>query len=202
MSAKRDNDNKSAKDADITANYYELHTDAVSNLVEANKENTPKYTSEELEKYTKHHKFSLPMWLKVCLAKWWGYGAICFFVFWGLDIYLPSQLDIIFVAGIIIGMATNLILNHFIRGFEKKKNENQKWMMVHVPGVPGFLLDILYGFLLIFLVVSVYGVLQLILGFTFGVEPILFGLITLGVDAFCLFVKNYLMEIRNRFHHA
>ena len=67
------------------ASYYQLHTDAVEDLVSATKENTPRYSEEELNKYRSGKaKRKFPQWLKVLGIKTWFYGAVCFFVFWGL----------------------------------------------------------------------------------------------------------------------
>ena len=67
------------------ASYYSLHTGAVEDLVTATKDNTPRYSEAELNKYRSgKKKWRFPQWLKVLLIKTWFYGAVCFFVFWGL----------------------------------------------------------------------------------------------------------------------
>ena len=44
------------------SSYYKLHTEAVDDLVSASKENTPKYSKEELEKYkSSRGKWKLPV---------------------------------------------------------------------------------------------------------------------------------------------
>ena len=74
------------------ASYYELHTGAVEDLVSADKENTPRYSKEELDKYRSGKvKWRLPEWLKVILIKFWFYGAVCFFVFMGLGCIWPTR---------------------------------------------------------------------------------------------------------------
>ncbi len=181
------------------SSYYKLHTSAVDNLVNAEKD-TPKYAKEELEKYTRRGKFHLSYNIKVLLMKWWGYGAVCFFTFWGLGMYVPDQLDMLFVSSMIMGMGTNLILNHFIRGMEKTKNQSRKWIMVQVPGVPGMILDVLYAMLLMMMVTVIYYMINTVLhsfsdSMLLGVEPVLFGLFYLGCDRLCLLIKHTLIQI-------
>ena len=110
------------------ASYYKLHTGAVEDLVSANKENTPKYSEAELNKYRSGSKakWRFPQWLKIILIKTWFYGAVCFFVFWGLGLYLADQLDLAFVAAIVMGMVTDLLINHFLRFTEKPGGSRKK----------------------------------------------------------------------------
>lgn len=185
--------------------YYQLHTQAVEDLVSATSENTPKYSKEELEKYRsgKTSKFRLPEWLKVLLIKFWFYGAICFFVFWGLGLYVADQLDLYFVAAIIMGMVNDLLVKHFLRFTEKLPGGSARWMMVTKDGVTGFFLNLLYAFPVLFVVVTVYSLINMGLAAVstggdplfLGVEPLLFGLFTMGADQLFIFLKQVLLSI-------
>lgn len=188
-----------------SANYYDLHTGAVDDLVSANKDNTPRYSKEELEKYRSGKvKWRMPQALKVVLIKFWFYGAVCFFVFMGLGMYVVNQLDMLFIAGIIMGMVTDLLINHFLRFTEKLPGGNARWIMVTRRGAGGFLLNLLYGFVLLFLVVTVYNVLNsgifAMYGYaenapTISVEPILFGSFATGADMLCVSIRNTFKKI-------
>jgi len=186
-----------------TASYYRLHTDAVEELVSATKENTPRYSQEELEKYrSSRGKWHLPEMAKALLIKVWFYGAVCFFVFWGLGLYLADRLDLYFTAAVMLGMVTDLLINHFLRNIEKLPGGSQRLMMVKKRGVAGFFLNLMYGFLLLFGVMTIYNALnllfQLILGpsaFVLGVEPILFGVFTTAVDTLYIRIKHLLQSI-------
>lgn len=188
-----------------SANYYDLHTGAVDDLVSANKDNTPRYSKEELEKYRSGKvKWRMPQALKVVLIKFWFYGAVCFFVFMGLGMYVVNQLDMLFIAGIIMGMVTDLLINHFLRFTEKLPGGNARWIMVTRRGAGGFLLNLLYGFVLLFLVVTVYNVLNsgifAMYGYvenapTISVEPILFGAFATGADMLCVSIRNTFKKI-------
>lgn len=177
--------------------YYDLHTEAVDSLVSATKENTPRYSKAELEKYRsgKGKKLRLPEALKAVLIKAWFYGAVCFFVFMGLGLYVPGQIDLLFIAGIVLGMVTDLLINRFLRFTEKLPGGMAQWMMVTRRGATGLFLNILYGFLLLALTVTGYALLSMLLGITVGVEPLLFGAMTMGADMLCIAVKRTLMKI-------
>lgn len=191
---------KEAVKTENAASYYQLHTGAVEKLVTASKENTPRYSKAELEKYRSgRRKWHLPEALKALLIKYWFYGAICFFVLMGLGMYLPNQWDMLFVMAVVMGMATDLIINRFLRFTEKLPGGNARWMMVTRRGMAGFLMNLAYAFLLVFLIVTVYGLLNSLLaaalGTVLGVEPLGFGLAALGADMLCIGIKRMLMKI-------
>lgn len=189
------------------ASYYELHTDAVEELVCADKENTPRYSREELEKYRSGKlKWHFPEWLKVILIKFWFYGAVCFFVFMGLGLLVPNQIDLMFIGAIIMGMVTDLLINHFLRFTEKLPGGNARWIMVTRGGAVGFVMNLLYGFVLMFLVVTVYNAVNsCIWAITGGVantrllnvEPLLFGIFATAADMLCVTIRNTIRKILN-----
>ena len=185
------------------ASYYQLHTGAVEDLVTATKENTPQYSEEELNRYRSgKSKRKFPQGLKVVLIKFWFYGAVCFFVFWGLGLYLTG-LDLQFVGAIVLGMVTDLLINHFLRFTEKLPGGSKKWMMVTRRGTAGFFMNLLYGFLLMFLIVTAYNMINTGIVGIFGsenapllhVEPLGFGLIAMGADMLCVAIRNTLRKI-------
>jgi len=192
---KRDNEKKRAD----SASYYRLHPEAVEDLVSASKDNTPRYSKEELEKYRSgHRKWRFPEPLKALLIKWWFYGAVCFFVFMGLSLYVGDQLDLYFIAAVVMGMATDLFINRFLRFTEKLPGGNAAYMMVTARGATGFFFNIAYAGLLLFLVVTLYGVVNAVLsplGGYLGVEPILFGVFTVAADMLCVSLKRMGMKI-------
>ena len=187
-----------------TSPYFQLHTQAVEDLVTASKENTPEYSKEELEKYrSSKGKFKLPEWLKVLLIKFWFHGAICFFVFWGLGLYVADQLDMYFIAAIITGMVTDLLLRHFLRFTETLPGGANRWMMVAQKSTMGFFLNLMYGFVIIFLVVTAYTLINMGLQAVFGgenppflgVEPLMYGLLCTGADQLCIAIKHLCQSI-------
>lgn len=183
--------------------YYTLHTQAIDDLVNASKENTPQFSEEELQKYTSARgKFRLPAYLKVCLAKAWFYGAICYFSFFGLGMYAADQLDLYFVSAIIMGMTTDLILSRLLRFLSKTEGGEKKYLFVTASGTKGFFLNILYAFLLLFMVITFYSALNALVLFVtedanriIGVEPVLFGLIAMLADMLLISMKHLMIKI-------
>lgn len=185
------------------AEYYRLHTKAVDELVGATKENTPRYSKEELKKYTSSHgKLRLPAWLKVGLLKMWFYGAVCYFTFFGLGMYARDQLDLYVASAVIMGMATDLLLNRLLRFAAKTVPEEKNHLFVVSRGLRGFFLNIIYAFVLLFTVVTFYSAVNaLIVSVTgdaasmLGVEPVLFGLVAMLSDTLLIVMKRTMAKI-------
>lgn len=183
------------------ADYYKLKTEAVNDLVSANEENSPQVSEAELRAYRSGPKMKVADWVKMLFIKFWFAGAVCFFFIWGLGGFLADQLDLLLVTGLALGIVTDLMTNPVLRFFEKTKGENARWMMVTRKTHSGLFLNILYGYLVLFLVFVLYNVIniaairltgapedQVIL----GVEPILFGLFYLGFDLLLIKLKHVL----------
>ena len=187
------------------ADYYKLKTKAVKDLIEANEDNSPPVSKEELRKYT-GRKLKLADWAKLIIIKWWFPGAVCFFFLWGLGGYMADLLDTLFVTGLALGVVTDMLTNNALRFFEKKKGEADYWIMVTKQGYVSFPLNILYAFVVLFCVFMFYtGVntaLSAITGTTdkvfLGVEPILFGLIYLGFDLLLIKLKHIISGLIGR----
>ena len=201
MSKSRKNEPKNSRE-EKQSEYYKLNTRAVNDLVTANEENSPQVSEEELRSYRSGPKMKVADWVKMLFIKAWFAGAVCFFFIWGLGAVLSSELDILVVTGMALGMVTDLMTNPVLRFFEKTPGENARWMMVTRKGTLGLLLNVLYGYVILLLVYGVYnginllanllaGTEQLVL---LGVEPILFGLFCLGADLLLIQGKRLLFR--------
>lgn len=187
------------------SDYYKLNTKAVEDLASANSENSPQVSEEELKKYRSKSGIPLPKWLKAVLLKVWFAGATCFFIFWGLGIYLPNALDMMLVFGTVLGIVTDLLVNNIFRFYAETPSENDRWMMFPKKKNLNFFLNILYSFVLLFCVYTLYqiinGVLVAITGaqdtVPLGVEPILFGVFYMGFDMLLIIMKHTLIKIFN-----
>ena len=186
-----------------TSEYYRLKTKAVEDLVTADESNSPVVSEAELNKYRGRLRKKLPQWLKVSRMKAWFYGSVCFFFLWGLGGYMADQLDLFFVTAIALGMVTDLLINSILRHFAETDGANDRWMMVPRRGVAGFFLNILYGFVVLGLTDVFYNAVNIaILSVThqtdavpLGVEPILFGLLCMGIDTGLIALKHLLGRI-------
>lgn len=194
---------RSPKQLREISDYYKLNTKAVEDLAGANSENSPKVSPEELQKYRSKSGISLPMWLKAVVLKAWFAGAVCFFIFWGLGLYLQNMLDMLLVFGIALGMVTDLLVNSIFRFSATVPGENDPWMMFSKRGMAAFFLNLLYAFVLLICVYSLYQGINTVLtsisgqpdSVPLGVEPILFGLFYMGFDLLFVGMKHLALRI-------
>lgn len=182
---------------------YELKSEAVDKLLKAEKGEVPEFSQEELKRYRSKGGLKLPETLKVVLLKTWFAGAVCYFILWGLGTYIYSIIDMLFILGIVLGLVTDLLTNNVIRFVEKTPGENDKWLLFPKKGMVSFFLNMVYAIVLVALVYGLYGVinsvLAVLLGLTdtvaLGVEPILFGVFTMGFDMLFIGCRNLMKNI-------
>ena len=168
------------------AEYYELKSDAVNELVNANVTNTKQVNPKELRKYRRKSLLNLPEGLKYFLLKWWFAGVVCWFFLIGLGTYGINTLDMILIMGIVVGLLWDLPVNIFIR-MKAEEKEYSRYMMFPKTGVLAGILNAVYGLLLVFLTAETYSLANRIIyasGNTemLSVGPILFGTFTAGWD--------------------
>ncbi len=183
--------------------YYRLKTQAVDDLVNASEENSPPVSEAELRAYRSGPRMKVADWVKMLFIKFWFAGAVCFFFIWGLGGFLTNELDLLAVTGMALGVVTDLMTNPVLRFFEKTKGENARWMMVTRKTYSGLFLNILYGYVVLFLVYTLYNAVNLaavrITGVAdrvvLGVEPVFFGLFCLGFDLLLIQVKHAIVRI-------
>ncbi len=182
---------------------YHFSSEAVEALANADTEEIPQYSEEELKKYRKK-KFQIPMLAKVLFIKAWFYGAVCYFVLMGLGLYLRG-LDMYVVLAMIMGMATDLLTNNVLRFIEELPGENHKYLFVNKRGVIGLFANVLYHCILVYLVMWLYESINVFAELLhkdptrvfLGVEPILFGIFAMGIDMVFVGFKRLLSSIVN-----
>ena len=170
---------------------YELKSDAVDKLLKAEKGDVPEFSEEELRKYKTGGKFKIPNVVKVLFLKAWFAGAVCYFILWGLGFYINNLIDMLFVLGVVLGMATDLLTN------------NDKWLMFPKKGMVSFFLNMVYAIVLIICVYFLYGVINrtliAVMGnpeqVPLGVEPVMFGIFTMGFDVLFIKCKDLMNQI-------
>lgn len=191
------------READSSA-YYRLNTKAVDDLVNANRENSPKVSEEELKKYGAKKKSRIPSWFKILFMKFWFPAAVCFFFLWGLGAYVPDMLDLLFITALALGIVTDLLTNNALRFFSRTEGSNDRWMMYPGKGFITFPLNMLHSCVIMFLIFTFYNALNrgiiAVAGLSneavpLGVEPLLFGLLYMGFDSLLIFFKHLLKRI-------
>lgn len=184
------------------AEYYKLNIQAVDDLVNASKENSPPVSQAELKKYHAQRKPALADWLKAVLLKAWFAGIVCYFMVWGLGMYLANQWDLLLVVGVALGVVTDLITNNIFRFIAKPAGALDRYMMFPRKSFWTLPLNLIYAIVLLLLVVMTYNGINILLagpnGETAqGVEPILFGLFAMGWDMLCLGIKRMFKRVVN-----
>ena len=182
---------------------YELKSEAVEKLLKAEAGDVPEFSEEELKKYRSKGGIKISNTAKVLLLKAWFAGAVCYFILWGLGMYIYSLIDMLFIMGIVLGMATDLLTNNVIRFIETTPGENDKWLMFPKKGMVSFFLNLVYALVLVFFVYVLYSGINLILvkiignadTVPLGVEPVLYGVFTMGFDVLLLGCKNLFGQI-------
>ena len=185
-----------------TSDYYRLHTDAVRDLAEADESNSPEVPESELLQYRSGSRLRLTDWAKAILIKMWFAGSVCFFIFWGLSAYITARLDLLLVFGVALGIVTDILTNNILRAYAKTEHGNDRWMMFPKKRYITFFANILYALVLLVFVETVYSLLNLLIlavegegASPLGVEPILFGMIYIGMDLVFISMKRLVLRI-------
>lgn len=182
---------------------YELKSDAVNELANADTEEAPQYSEEELGKYRSHKGFHIPNRVKVLFLKAWFPGAVCYFILWGLGTYVSNTIDMLFILGVVLGMVTDLLTNNVLRFMEETPGANDPWLLVTHKGVVGFGMNLLLSMVIILLVFFTYDLINRFV-FTItsdpdnlflGVEPVLFGIFCMGYDMLLIGCKRLIASI-------
>lgn len=179
---------------------YSLKSDVVDTLANADNEEIPVYSQEELDQYRTKSWFKTPEALKLLLVKVWFAGAVCYFILWGLGIYLANWLDMLLVLGIVLGMVTDLLTNNVLRFMEKQPGANDPWMMLPGKGTFSMLLNCVYHLLVVICVYMLYNLINLGINtltgdmnaVPLGVEPILFGVFCTVFDMLFISLKHFI----------
>jgi hypothetical protein len=141
--------------------------------------------------------------MKAVLLKWWFAGAVCFFFLWGLGTVVPNRENQLIIVGLALGAVTDLFTNNIFRFYARTPGENDRWMMFPRNSFSTLPLNIVYGYVILFLVVLTYNAVNAFLiaatgvqdKIPLGVGPILFGLFCTGWDLLLLAAKRMLMRI-------
>lgn len=141
---------------DAAQRYYELKSSAMDDLVNAKPGKSKTYSVEELGRYRKHLGIRIADWVKILLIKGWFAGAVCFFFFWGLGIYIASLIDMLFILGMALGFVNDLLVNNLIRFFEKTPGAHSAWMMFPQKRYISLVLNVLYAYVILFCVYTSY----------------------------------------------
>ena len=180
---------------------YRIKTEAVEDFVNANKENTPSYSEEELKKYRSKSRLNINPVFKALFIKFWFSGVVCYFFIWGLGMYIPSNLDLYFVTAIGMGFVKDILENNLYRFVANPEGSNDRWMMFPKKSYMSLVFNVLYAILVTGCVYFTYQGINFV-GTSgnndrvvFGVEPIFFGIFYMGFELLFLWMKHMAVRI-------
>ena len=192
---------------------YQINTNAVDRLVDANKGKVEKVDEKEVRQYKSGKLQKIPTFIKAIFIKWWFAGACCFFFLWGLGSVISDQIALLLVFGFGLGVVTDLLTNNFLRFLESSDREYDKWIMFPWRKWWTLFLNIALCMGLLFLVVRTYDLINIIVikaqnldptSVPLGVEPLLFGVFYLAYDLALVWLRNLIIfiikKIINRKH--
>lgn len=183
---------------------YRKKSNAVERLLNADKKTYPKTKADLGKKYRSGGLIDrIPSPIKALFIKFWFNGAVCFFIYWGLGMYIWNTLDMIVVLGLIMGMVTDILVNNAFRFFAVTSGDNDKWMMFPKKKFWTFFANMAYALVIMFIVAWIYNFTNILLnilsgttGTVFiGVEPVLFGILYVAVDMLFIGMKRLVISI-------
>ena len=180
---------------------YRIKAEAVEDLVNANKENTPSYSEEELKKYRSKSRLNINPVFKALFIKFWFSGVVCYFFIWGLGMYIPSNLDLYVVTALGMGFVKDILENNLYRFVANPEGSNDRWMMFPKKSYMSLVFNVLYAILVTGCVYFTYQGINFV-GTSgnndrvvFGVEPIFFGIFYMGFELLFLWMKHMAVRI-------
>ena len=199
MAGKKKREQPEKRDA---SSYYKLNTKAVNDLVEADESNSPPVSQEELQRYRHGPRLKKPKIgaaLRAFIVKWWFAGAVCYFFWWGLTMYVGSALDLFFIVSIALGIVTDVLTNSVLRAM----GGNDRFMVFPRNTILSLFLNIVYSFILMLFVRTTYVAINVAWTAFSGnedallldVAPITFGIFVAGWDMVFLMMKRGLQHI-------
>ncbi|MCR5564586.1 MAG: hypothetical protein K6F59_02155 [Gammaproteobacteria bacterium] len=202
------------------ADYYELKTEAAEELAKVYTEEEKKELDKKTEvkpgekrPYKVDFFARIPASIKVIFAKYWTFGVICYFFYWGLGYYISNLENLT----LIVGLATGIIMDIFVTSaflhFESDKKEFHPYLLVPVPfkKIWSFPINIVVYTGEAFGVYGVYYLINRLIELSKGlepgtaplsVEPLLYGLIALFIDAIIIAFKDLIIFIIRRLKNS
>ena len=108
-----------------------------------------------------------------------------------------------FITALAYGIVTDILINNAIRFFAEELGSNDKWMMFPKKKYINLFLNIIYSFLVIFIVYQIYIVINNVFAqitgnsetVFLGVGPILFGVFCVITDLTLIKIKRVFLGI-------
>lgn len=151
----------------------------------------------------------IPYSVKAIFLKWWFFACGYFFVGWGLTSFIGGDdttaggvsTIIAIVLALFNGVVTDMMVDNIISLMDSDKKESQWYIMFHNGKIYSLLINILYSFVITFLMVYTVEGIGLLFESTIGnagpfkngLEPILTGIICLFYDLIFIGIKDLIV---------
>lgn len=150
----------------------------------------------------------VPVWIKAVFIKFWFAGAVCYFVMFGLSLYIAAD-DLFLFSGLILGLLTDFIVNPIFRMLESDDKEYNNYMMFPFPVKVywTFLTNLIYYIAVMFTVSYMYTGLNMLINviagtpdhtIAVGVEPLLYGAFCVIADMAFIGIKDLVVHLVKR----
>lgn len=184
------------KQEKVESSSYKLNTKAVDRLVNADKKTYSDTKSDPGKQYRSNSFIdNIPTPVKALFIKFWFNAAVCFFIYWGLGMFVPRFLDMMLILGVVLGVANDILTNSVLHFFARTPGSNNKWMMFTKKKHWTLFANIPYFCVVLLGVIGIYFILFKIAGIQ--VEPILFGVCTTAIDMLFIGIKHLIIKIIN-----
>lgn len=152
---------------------------------------------KEFDPYKVDKLSRIPAWIKALFIKFWFAGAVCYFIMMGTGL---QDLDGVIVTGVVMGVIVDVLVNPLFGYMQSDRREYDIYIMLPFPFkkfwtffvniiyYTGVLLVVNYCYLGINLMCNAIAGTELM--YYVGVEPLLFGVLTLIVDMAFIGIKD------------
>ncbi|MCL2592203.1 MAG: hypothetical protein FWD82_02440 [Defluviitaleaceae bacterium] len=154
----------------------------------------------------------LPVILKVMFIKFWLGGAVFFFLGFGTPaLHSHDQLDLALALGLVLGLATDIIVNRLFRHLDGAKKEYSKYTLFNTKKFISMPVNLLIYVVISFLIAFTYNFINIAYlrnnpevssNYVFlSAEPLLYGIFFLVYDMTFLVIKKLFLRIFRRKSH-
>lgn len=158
-----------------------------------NKKKLDSEKEKEIKSYQKPSFLSrIPYSLKAILIKYWYFGAVCFFIGFGVGL---SGYWFAFVGGLAGGMIYDIAIRHFLLAMESDAHEARFHIMCSSRKYYSFPINVVYNIIAFYLGTTLIGFIQSAGLVGFGNEPFSMALVMIIVDYLFLSIKWGIMAI-------
>lgn len=166
------------------------------------------YDDYKQDPYAIDKASKIPDIIKALFIKFWFAGAVYYFVGWGITLVNIDQIDTVVILGLIMGLVTDLMVNHIFRLIEKDNENLHKYMFFGRKKWYSVFINIAYSIVLCAIIAYTYHFINVTIvlkqglpegTIVLGAEPLLYGLFYIVYDIIILLVRNLIVNaIRKR----